>query len=251
MSGEKLGEIQPIGYIQMPGTNMGANPSPATAPAEQVAVGEPAPPAAPAPTGARPAAEQPAVAAQAPRARFGPKVRLGTSAYVSEHASVLGDVTIGEDVFVAPGASIRGDSGSPIHIGSGSNVQDGVVIHCYDGRSVAVRNQRYAVYVGERVSLGHRCLVHGPVAIEDDAFIGFGAMIENCTIGRGTVVMHLSYVTGVEIPAGRLVSPGTVVESDEQAEKLPVAGRDYREMADRVVQSNRRFAREYGDGTRR
>jgi carbon dioxide concentrating mechanism protein CcmM len=163
----------------------------------------------------------------------------------------LGDVSLGEDVFVAPVASIRGDTGAPIRIGSGSNVQDGAVIHAADGRAFTVDNQRYAVYVGERVSLAHRCLVHGPVTIGDDAFIGFGAMVMNCTVGRGAVVMHMAYVTDVDIPPGRMVPTGTVVDSPDQARALPKVSPDLREMAERVVQNNRRYARDYADGTKR
>lgn len=256
MSGEKLGEIQSIGYIEMPGTRVGAPPPPVPAqapgrpaePREQGgAVASPAPPAQAAPAGA---AEQGA-APVAARARFGPKVRVGKGTYVSEHASVLGEVMLGDEVFVAPATSLRGDTGAPIRIGSGSNVQDGAIIHAAEGRALTVDNQRYAVFVGERVTLGHRCLVHGPVAIHDDAFVGFGAVVLNASIGRGAVVMHMALVSDVDIPPGRLVPTGTVVNSGEQARALPKVGVEVREMVERVVHANRRYAREYGDGTRR
>jgi carbonic anhydrase/acetyltransferase-like protein (isoleucine patch superfamily) len=51
------------------------------------------------------------------------------SAYVHPLAAVIGNVEIGKNVMVAPGASLRGDEGQPLHVGDHSNVQDGVVIH--------------------------------------------------------------------------------------------------------------------------
>src|SRR5512143_1531406 len=64
------------------------------------------------------------------RTTFSPAVHapaLHRHDYVHPLAAIIGAVEIGDDVFVAPGASVRGDEGQPIHVGDGSNIQDGVV----------------------------------------------------------------------------------------------------------------------------
>ncbi len=63
---------------------------------------------------------------------FSPRVyepAVDPSAYVHPLAAVIGSVTVGRNVMVAPGSSIRGDESQPLFIGHDSNVQDGVVIH--------------------------------------------------------------------------------------------------------------------------
>ena len=66
---------------------------------------------------------------------FSPRVRhpsLHRHDFVHPLAAVIGAVELGDDVFVAPGASVRGDEGQPIYIGAGSNIQDGVVVHALE-----------------------------------------------------------------------------------------------------------------------
>ena len=84
---------------------------------------------------------------------------------------VIGSVTSGDRVFVAPAASVRGDEGRHIRIGNDSNVQDGVVVHgleTFEGdhelpeNEVEVDGMKYSVYIGNRVSLAHQSQVHGP-----------------------------------------------------------------------------------------
>ena len=90
-------------------------------------------------------------------------------------AVVNGSVTIGEMIFVAQGASIRGDKGQPIFVGDYSNVQDGVVIHgleTFEGdhelllNKVQLAGKQYWVYIGKRVSLAHQSQVHGPAMVD-------------------------------------------------------------------------------------
>ncbi len=110
---------------------------------------------------------------------------IGPSSRIHPMAVVNGSVTIGEMVFVAPGASIRGDEGQNIFVGDQSNVQDGVVIHgleTFEGghelieNEVQVAGKSYSVYIGKRVSLAHQSQVHGPARIGDDTFLGMQAL---------------------------------------------------------------------------
>jgi carbonic anhydrase/acetyltransferase-like protein (isoleucine patch superfamily) len=94
------------------------------------------------------------------------KPQIAQTAYVHPQASVIGDVKIGERVFVAPMASIRGDHGR-IEIGDETNVQDGAVIHSH---------QSFVTRIGRRVNIGHNATIHAE-SIDDNAAIGMGAVL--------------------------------------------------------------------------
>ncbi|MHA2395218.1 MAG: gamma carbonic anhydrase family protein [Candidatus Thorarchaeota archaeon] len=91
---------------------------------------------------------------------------IAPTAYIHPQASVIGDVKIGERVFVAPMASIRGDRGR-IEIGDETNVQDGAVIHS---------EPRFVTKIGRRVNIGHNATIHAE-SVEDNAAIGMGAVL--------------------------------------------------------------------------
>ncbi|MFW9788434.1 MAG: gamma carbonic anhydrase family protein [Candidatus Thorarchaeota archaeon] len=91
---------------------------------------------------------------------------IASTAYVHPQASVIGDVKIGERVFVAPMASVRGDRGR-IEIGDETNVQDGVVIHS---------DSAFITKIGRRVNIGHNATIHAEY-IGDNAAIGMGAVL--------------------------------------------------------------------------
>ncbi|MFI5246119.1 MAG: gamma carbonic anhydrase family protein, partial [Gemmatimonadales bacterium] len=96
------------------------------------------------------------------------------SAFIHHDAVVLGNVTIGRRASVWPAAVVRGDV-DRIEIGDDSNVQDGVVIHCDVG---------VPCIIGNRVTIGHRAVVHGAL-VEDDCLIGIGAIVLNkAVVGR-------------------------------------------------------------------
>ena len=234
MSEDKKSSYESIGYMGMPGERAGQS-------GREV------------PGQSAPAAERPEMrlearqqtVAPAPAASVGRTVIMGPGSYVSPMASVQGDVQLGEQVFVAPGASIRGDTGARIYIGNQSNVQDGAVVHALPDRSVAVGGRPYAVYVGQRVSLAHQVLLHGPVAIGDDVFVGFRVMVVNSVIGKGCVIWHGAVISDVEIPDGRLVPAGAIIDTPERARALAVASTQLKEFAASVVRDNRRYAQEY------
>jgi carbonic anhydrase/acetyltransferase-like protein (isoleucine patch superfamily) len=143
------------------------------------------------------------------RTDFNPRTEspsIDSSAYVDAMASVIGNVEIGRRVYVAPFASVRGDEGQPIHIGDESNLQDGVVVHALEtyshgepvpANTYEVQGSRYAVYVGDRVSLAHQSLVHGPAYVENDVFVGMQALVFRAHIGAGSVIEPGAKVIGV------------------------------------------------------
>jgi len=120
-------------------------------------------------------------------------------AFVDPTAILCGKVVVHAHVFIGPYAVIRADevnaSGQmePIVIGAHSNIQDGVVIHSKSGA---------AVTIGERTSIAHRAIVHGPCTVGDEVFIGFNTVLFNCTVAKGCVVRHNAVVDGCDLPPG-------------------------------------------------
>lgn len=140
--------------------------------------------------------------------------RVAPDAFVAANATVIGRVTLAAEASVWFGAVIRGDV-APITVGPGANVQDLSVLHADEGRPCRI---------GARVTVGHRCIVHG-CTVGDGALVGMGAILLNgCEIGAESLVGAGALVTqGVRIPPRSLVlgSPGRVVRTlreDELAE---------------------------------
>jgi carbonic anhydrase/acetyltransferase-like protein (isoleucine patch superfamily) len=125
--------------------------------------------------------------------------QIAESAYIDEAATVIGDVHIGDESSVWPGAVIRADV-NRIRIGDRSNVQDGTVVHVT--HPFSEQPEGFDVYVGNDVTIGHNVTVHG-CRIEDQCLIGIGS-----TILDGAVIQPQ-----VLLGAGSLVAEGKVLES--------------------------------------
>jgi len=161
---------------------------------------------------------------------------IASTAYVDEAATVIGDVRIGESVYVAPGASVRADEATPITIGDECNVQDGAVFHGLEGSSIRL---------GRKVSIAHGAVVHGPLDIGDESFVGFNAVVHASTLGKKCFVGHLALVVGVKLKDGSFVPPGTVVDSQDEAENLGPIPENLKGFNDEVVKVNTEFAKVY------
>uniref|UniRef100_UPI003B988173 dGCA1 n=1 Tax=synthetic construct TaxID=32630 RepID=UPI003B988173 len=185
------------------------------------------------------------------------KPKIHPSAYIDPQASVIGEVTIGENVMVSPMASIRSDEGMPIYVGDNSNVQDGVVLHAartidengniIEDNVVEVDGEKFAVYIGKNVSLAHQSQVHGPAAVGDNTFIGMQAFVFKSRVGKNCVLEPRSAAIGVTIPDGRYIPAGMVVTSQAEADKLPKVTPDYAyaNLNESVVKVNIALARGY------
>ena len=156
----------------------------------------------------------------------------GPGGFIAPTATVIGDVTLGEDTGIWFGAVVRGDR-DRIEIGPGSNVQDNAVAHTSTG---------YPTRIGRDVSVGHGAILHG-CTIGDRALVGMGAIVMNgAVVGEDTIIAAGAVVTeGAAIPAGSVVMgvPGKVVKqaTAEQREKI-------RRNAERYIA----LAREYRHG---
>jgi carbonic anhydrase/acetyltransferase-like protein (isoleucine patch superfamily) len=144
------------------------------------------------------------------------------SAYVAAEATIIGKVTLGENVSVWPGAVLRGDN-EPIAIGNGSNVQDNAVLHADPG---------FPLKVGDNVTIGHQAMLHG-CAIGDGTLIGIQAVVMNgavigkdCLVGAGALVPE-----GKVYPDRKLIvgAPAKIVRelSDEDIAKMHRAAPGY------------------------
>jgi carbon dioxide concentrating mechanism protein CcmM len=190
------------------------------------------------------------------------------TAFIHPFAVVIGDCHIGEMVMMAPTAVCRGDEGTPIHIGGYSNIQDGVVLHALetteegknlDGRKYSAggdlllgndtrfADDGYAIWVGERTSLAHGSLVHGPAWIGNDTFVGMEAMVFNAKVGNNVAIGVSSTITGgVTIADNKFVPPGSVITTQEQADALPSRiGSTYENINKGVIHVNENLAEQY------
>jgi carbonic anhydrase len=181
---------------------------------------------------------------------------IDPTTYIHPLAAVIGNVILGKNIMVSPMASIRGDEGQPLYIGDNSNVQDGVVIHALetelDGKPVEknlreVSGKKYAVYVGNRVSLAHQVQIHGPAVVMDDTFVGMQALVFRSFVGKGCVLEPGVILMGVSVPDGRYVPAGSVIRTQEQADGLPAITDDYpmKTLNKGVVHVNTSLAKGY------
>lgn len=166
---------------------------------------------------------------------LGQTPRIAPSAFIAPGVFLAGDVTVGENVSIWPGCSLRGDI-APISIGAHSNVQDGSVVHVADNLPARI---------GEWVTVGHKALVHA-CQVGNEVLVGMGAIIldgakigDRCIIGANTTVtMHM------EIPPGSLVlgSPAKIKKTLTPEEQAGI-----RVWAERYVTVSRAYlARGYG-----
>ncbi len=110
---------------------------------------------------------------------------ISSSAYIDEAALVIGDVSIGANSSIWPGAIIRGDI-HRISIGENSNVQDGSVLHVSHDSEFLPGGAE--LIIGDRVTVGHKAILHG-CSIEDSALVGMGAIIMDQALVRSHVVV--------------------------------------------------------------
>ncbi len=118
------------------------------------------------------------------------------TAFIHPSAAVTGNVVIGRDVYVGPGAAIRGDWGEII-IKDGCNVQENCTIHMFPGVTVILE---------ESAHIGHGAVVHG-AHIGRNSLIGMNAVLmDNVEIGDECIVGALCFV-----PADTKIPPRKVV----------------------------------------
>jgi len=157
--------------------------------------------------------------------------RIAETAFVEETAVVVGDVEIGEHSSIWFHAVVRADVHF-IRIGRDTNIQDGVVVHVTGGRFPAL--------IGNRVTIGHRAIVHG-CTIGDECLIGMGAiLLDGAVIGERSLVAAGAVVReGMRVPPRSLVVgvPARIVRelTEEELHRIEGGWRGYRELKDQYL----------------
>lgn len=172
--------------------------------------------------------------------------RVDPTSFVGPFSSVIGDVEIEGNVFIAPNVSIRADEGFPFFIGCSTNLQDGVIVHGLKDERIVVDGKAYSVFIGQNVSCTHGCIVHGPCRLGDHVFVGFDAIVFNAVVGEGTFIsMKALIADGVRIAPNRFVPPGLIVNTQAIADALGPVSKPQMEFAEEVLQVNREFPAAY------
>ncbi len=125
---------------------------------------------------------------------------IGEKTYVACSAEVIGDVIIGDNCYIGPGAKIRGDYTS-IRIGNHTSIQENCIIHAMGGRLCTI---------GDNVTIGHGAIVHG------------STILNNCIIGMGAILTDNVLIKDwCLIGAGALVPEGKVIEEESLVIGVP------------------------------
>jgi phenylacetic acid degradation protein len=127
----------------------------------------------------------------------GIKPVIHTSSFIHPQATVTGNVIIGKDVYIGPGAALRGDWGKII-IEDGCNVQENCIIHMFPGLTVVLK---------ESAHIGHGAIIHGAV-IGRNCLIGMNAVImDEVELGDECIVGALSFIKqGEKFPSRSLIA---------------------------------------------
>jgi len=143
----------------------------------------------------------------------GYKPVIHESSFVHPQANVTGNVIIGKDVYIGPGAAIRGDWGEII-IEDGCNVQESCTIHMFPGTTVTLKKGAH---------IGHGAIIHGGT-IGENTLIGMNAVVmDDCEIGANCIVGALCFVPAkTTIPERKVLvgNPAKIVKdvSDKMIE---------------------------------
>jgi len=128
------------------------------------------------------------------------------SAFIHPLAAVTGNVIIGKDVYVGPGAAIRGDWGRII-IEDGCNVQENCTIHMFPGTTVLLKSGAH---------IGHGAVIHG-ATIGANCLVGMNAVImDNVILGNECIVGALSFIKADEVFENRSLIVGNPAKKIKQ-----------------------------------
>lgn len=156
---------------------------------------------------------------------------VSPEAFVHPQATIIGNVSIGKQVYIGPGAVLRGDWGEII-IEDGCNVQENCVIHMFPGTTALLKKGAH---------VGHGAVIHGAV-LEENTMIGMNAVImDDAIVGAGSIIGALSFVKAkMQIPPRSLVvgNPAKIIRevSDEMLEWKTMGTQLYRQLPEDCMQ---------------
>lgn len=144
--------------------------------------------------------------------------RLAEGVFVHASAHIIGDVELGAHASVWCGAVIRGDV-NRIRIGAGTNIQDLSVLHV--SHRSAARPEGAPLLIGERVTVGHRVILHG-CEIGDECLIGMGAIV----MDHAVLEPHVLLGAGSLVPEGRRLKGGHLYLGSPVREVRPLTAEE-------------------------
>jgi gamma-carbonic anhydrase len=161
---------------------------------------------------------------------------LGVDVYLAPTATVIGDVVMGEGSSLWFGSVLRGDVGF-IRVGKRTNIQDLTMVHVSGGE--------FNTEIGDEVTIGHRCVVHG-CRVEDGCLLGIGCIVlDGAVIGEGSVVG-----AGAVVTPGTIVPPRSMVLGIPAKVRRPLEGEEL-EMGRVGAAHYQKLALDYGGGAGR
>lgn len=148
----------------------------------------------------------------------------GKNCFFADNATIIGDVTMGDDCTIWFNTVLRGDVNS-IRIGNKVNIQDGAVLHTLYKKSI--------IEIGDNVSIGHNVTVHG-AKIENNVLIGMGATVldhtvisENSIVAAGALVLEGTEIDSGSIYAGVPAKRVKSVDPEQTKEKINQIAENY------------------------
>ncbi|MBN1067654.1 carbonate dehydratase [Clostridium botulinum] len=172
--------------------------------------------------------------------------KIDKSVIIGPFSSVIGDVKIEKNVFIGCNVVLRADEGTPFYIGCNSNIQDGVIFHGLKDVKCSVNGRTYSIYIGNKVSITHRALIHGPAIVGNNAFVGFDAIVFNaivedrCYIDTGAIVTG-----GVRISENKYVPVGAIIDTQDKADALLEVPMEQSDFTKKVITVNLELSQAY------
>jgi gamma-carbonic anhydrase len=159
--------------------------------------------------------------------------RFGSNCFFAENATIVGEVTMGDNCTVWFNAVVRGDVHS-ITIGNNTNIQDGAIIHC--------TYQKAKTTIGDNVSIAHNAIVHG-CTIENNVLIGMGAIVmDDVIIGENSVI-----AAGAVVLSGTIIEPGSIY-AGMPAKKVKDISEEMRAVIQRTARNYPMYAEWFKEG---
>lgn len=155
---------------------------------------------------------------------------IDETTFVHPTAVIIGDVIIGKDCYIGPGAALRGDFGR-IVIADGSNVQDNCVLHSFPGQDCIVETNGH---------IGHAAVLHG-CTIGENALVGMNAVVmDKAVIGAESIVAASAFVkSGFECaPRSMLVGNPAIIKRELREEEVAwktQGTREYQRLTERCL----------------
>ena len=160
---------------------------------------------------------------------------VDAAANVHEFSLVEGNVSVGAGAMIAPGTAVTAAPGASVVVGDRAQLLPGVIAEATSGPQVSAGEGSCSIWIGEGTAIAHKSLVHSPVYIGQNCFVGFRSTVYNARLGDGCIVKMHALIQDVEVPPGKCIASGSVITSQHQADQLPNVRPEDIEFAKEVI----------------